>query len=367
MKRGALCIAALGACAWSRGGGAIDIDAHGDAAGMADASIADAPIADARVMIDAREIDAPPPPDAAQYAPVAWGPLTGSFDGLDAFVHVPAGMEQGVPRPLIVVLHGCWEDAKTHETNAQWDAFADVHHLYVLHAQDAQQVQQCFDWWSLASQQGDGDAAGVLAMVDAIEAQYSIDTSHVYLDGFSSGGALAVILCAIAPQRFAGAIVHAGLPYKGYTGTDVGTLGYIFTEHDQTPQQRAAVMPGSGPYPTILAFVGASDTTVHPTFTRELVDQWTRAQGADQIADLTGTLKPGNTHHTYREYRDASSRLIIATVTIDGMDHGYAVDPNGTGADKGGATSGAFNGHPSYGKDVALWSTYWGAAALGIP
>lgn len=368
--RGALCIAALGACAWSRGAGA---GADAAPAGVADAEAADAEAADARVLaIDARPIDAhvvvvdaAPPPDAALYAPVGFGAVAGDFGGLTAYLHVPPGMIVGAPRPLVVVLHGCGEDAATHATDSGWDTLADARHLFVLHAQEGQQVQQCFDWWSSAAQQGGGDAAGVIAMIDAVRAQWPIDDAHVWLDGFSSGGALAVILLAVHPDRFAGAIVHAALPYRGYTGSDVGALGYIFTEHDQTPQQRAAAMPGPGPYPPIVAFVGAADTTVHPSFTRELMEQWTAAQGADQVADVTGLLKPDDAHHTYRVYR-GGGRLVIATVTIDAMDHGYAVDPHGTGADAGGSTSASFAGHPAYAKDVGLWSTYWGAEALGI-
>jgi poly(3-hydroxybutyrate) depolymerase len=125
-------------------------------------------------------------------------------------------------------------------------------------------------------------------------------------------------------------------------------------------------MPGAGPYPPIVAFVGASDTTVHPTFTRELMEQWTAAQGADQVAETTGVLDPDNPRHTYREYRDAVGHLVIATVTIDGMDHGYAVDPHGADADAGGSASASFGAFPPYGKDVGLWSAYWGAEALGI-
>jgi poly(hydroxyalkanoate) depolymerase family esterase len=364
--RASLCVAAIiSACAWARPPG----EATSDAARAPDARVrldaapwSDARATDAPIVVDAAVAG----PDAATYAPLAFEPLAGSFGGLSAFVHVPAGMPVGVARPLVVVLHGCWEDARTHATNAGWDALADARHLYVLHAQDGAQVQQCFDWWSAASQDGGGDAAGVIAMIDAARARWSIDDAHVWLDGFSSGAGLAVILCATYPARFAGALIHAGVPYRGYTGTDVGTLGYIFSEHDQTPAARAAVMPGAGPYPPIVAFVGAADTTVHPTFTRELMEQWTQAQGADQSPEREGRLKPDHAHHVYREYRDSGGRLIIATVTIDAMPHGYAVDPHGTGADAGGATSGTFGGHAAYGKDVGLWSTYWGAEVLGI-
>ena len=311
---------------------------------------------------------APPPPDAVAEAhePVDWAPLSGSFGGLGAYLHVPAGMGVGEPRPLVIVLHGCWEDAAVHAANSGWGALADARRLYLVHVEEAAQIQQCVDWWSLASQSGAGDAAGVVAMIDAVAAAYDVDADRVYLAGFSSGAALVVNLLAVYPERFAGGIVHAALPFAGYTGTDVGTLSYIFTEHDETPAARAAALPGDGPLPPVIAFVGATDATVHPTYTRELVEQWTAGQGADQTPELEGELKPGHATHTYRRYHDDAGRLLIATVTIVGMSHGYAVNPDGAGADAGGAASASLPGKPVYGKDVDLWAIFWAAQLLGL-
>jgi poly(hydroxyalkanoate) depolymerase family esterase len=321
---------------------------------------------------DARTDAAPPgdgaPADApgAVHDPVDFAPLPGSFAGLRAYLHVPAGMGIGEPRPLVLVLHGCWEDAAVHAANTGWNALADARRLYVVHAEEPVQIQQCLDWWSASAQAGGGDTAGALAMIDAVAAAYDVDPARVYVAGFSSGGAVAVNLLALHPGRFAGGIVHAGLPFRGYTGTDIGTLGYIFSEHDQTPAARAAAMPGPGPYPPIVAFVGTGDTTVHPTFTRELVEQWTAVQGAGQVPAFAGRLKLDHAGHAYRTYRAGDGRLLIATVTVDAMSHGYAVDPTGATPDAGVGAAASLPGKPVYGKDVGLWSTWWAAEVLGL-
>jgi poly(hydroxyalkanoate) depolymerase family esterase len=315
----------------------------------------------------------PSPPDASPpdavvptYPPLDFEPVNGSFSGLSVYLHVPPGMAIGTPRPLVLVLHGCWESAAVHAANSGWNQLADARHVYVAYVQENAQSQQCLDWWTAAAQAGGGDTAGALAAIDSLRASYDIDDSVIYLDGFSSGAAVAINLVARHPDRFAGAIVNAALPFAGYTGTDVGTLGYIFSEHDQTPAARAAAMPGPGPYPPIVAFVGTADTTVHPTYTRELVDQWTAIAGADQTADVVGQLDPDHATHVYREYLDGDGALVIATVTIDGMAHGYAVAPGGAGPAAGGATDAHLGSHPSYGLDVGLWSAYWGAEVLHV-
>ncbi len=312
--------------------------------------------------------DDPPDDPGETYEPIDWQLVGGSFAGLNMYVHVPPGMGVDHEYPLLVVLHGCWEDAEVRSTNTEWNKLADTYKFYVVHAENAFQIQQCFDWYSATSQSGGGEAAGIIAMIDTMKDSYGIDPDRVFLDGFSAGGGLAVILLADYPELFAGAAINAGMPFRGYTGTDVGTLGYIFSEHDRTPAEWAALMPNNpGTYPPIIAFYGTADTTVHYTYTRELVEQWTEVQGVDQEPDNGGSLlKPGNTGHTYDEYRDTDGNVVIATVALAGMSHGYAVDPNGEGEDAGGTTSAALMGKPSYAKDVGLYAAYYSARFFGI-
>jgi hypothetical protein len=81
----------------------------------------------------------------------------------------------------------------------------------------------------------------------------------------------------------------------------------------------------------------------------ETMKQWTSAIGTDQTADSTSSLKG----HPYALYSNA-----VATVSVNGMSHGIAVDP-GSGADQGGTTS-------TLSFAVNLWSTYYVAKFFGI-
>jgi poly(hydroxyalkanoate) depolymerase family esterase len=321
---------------------------------------------DTEVTIGEGDVD--PPPTGETHTPVEFEEVAGDFAGLGMHIHVPPGMDVGLDYPLVIVLHGCWEDASVRSTNTEWNQLADAHKFYVIHAENAFQIQQCFDWWSSTAQGGAGEAAAVLAMIDTMKATYGIDEERIFLDGFSAGGGLGIILLANYPDTFAAAAIHAGLPFRGYTGTDVGTLGYIFSEHNREPAEWAALMPSNpGTYPPILAFYGTTDGTVHFTYTRELVEQWTEVHQIDREPDNGGTpLKPGHTGHVYEEYRDTGGNLVIATVALDGMGHGYAVDPDGAGDDAGGSTSGAMPGKPTYAKDHGLYSAYYAVAFFGI-
>lgn len=308
-----------------------------------------------------------PPVDGPTYDPVEWGSVSGSFGGLRMYEHVPPNMEIGRPHPLVVVLHGCWEDAQVHATNTEWSALADRHRFLVAYAEEHAQIQQCFDWYSSFSQGGAGDTAGVVAMIEHMRSTYSVDPDRIFLSGFSAGGALGVILLATQPDLFAAGTVQAGLPYRGYTGSDIGTLGYIFSEHDRSPSQWAALMPSARSYPPILAFHGRNDGTVHSTYSRELMEQWTAVQGADQRPDnAESPLKPGHGGHAYEEYRDGAGEVIFGTVWIEGMAHGYPVDPSSGAPDSGGAAETGYGSHAPYGKDEGLYFAYYAARFFGL-
>ncbi len=327
---------------------------------------------------------------------------------LGAYVHVPAGMVKERAYPLVVVLHGCWEDATIHSTNSQWSQLADRFHFYVLYPENVAQGNECFDWNSDASQKGQEgtDSAAVMAMIEAVKGRYMVDADRIYVTGMSAGAALTVILLAEHPDQFAAGATHAGLPYRGYTGRGDKTLGYLFPQStkdelsadptegwkwrlaflgappaNRTPGEWVARMPDQEKaYPPILAFYGTDDPTVNPEHTNELMEQWTAVRGADQKPDKVARLKADDDSHTLREYHDDEGILLISTVEVQGMTHAYPVDPNGTGDDAGGCDPavegsclGAYDGGSpifpftgAFASDKGFYSAYYIAQFFGL-
>ncbi|PKL15284.1 MAG: hypothetical protein CVV50_00645, partial [Spirochaetae bacterium HGW-Spirochaetae-6] len=274
-------------------------------------------------------------PAAEEYPEVKWEKINKTFEQLNMYIHVPKGMVKTEKKPLLVVMHGCLQTAADYEYDTQWDGLSDLHKFYVLHVENPSGVgyNQCFDWYSSTANSGNGSAKGVRDMIAEMKTRYNVDESKVYLTGVSAGAALAVILMANYPDQFAGGALMASIPFKGYVGSAFSCLSYIQNCTNKTPSQWAALMPKSpGKYPKIIEFHGTSDSYVNPCYQNELIEQWTQAQGADQTADVSEKLKG----HDFKEYHHSDGRVLAATVTLNGMAHGIAVDPNGTGEDKGG-------------------------------
>jgi poly(hydroxyalkanoate) depolymerase family esterase len=257
---------------------------------------------------------------------------------LDMLEYVPANLPSG--RPLVVVLHGCAQQAAAMES-AGWNALADKQQFAVIYAQQRSANQQltCFTWYDSAdTARGQGEAQSIVQMVDKAIAMHEIDPGRVYVTGVSAGGAMTAVMLATYPDRFRAGSVMAGLPYK--CASDLGTAGACSSNGGKTPQQWGDIVRGAysgfgGAYPRVQIWHGSNDYTVATANATELVEQWTNVHGTDPTADTDEMI--GTTRHTQFML---AGKPVVELYMVNGMGHAIAI-----GADPMGicpATSAAF-------------------------
>src|SRR6476646_8506667 len=104
------------------------------------------------------------PAQAASLTPVTgFGSNPGN---LSMYSYRPDGLPAG--RPLVVLLHGCTQDAATYFTNSGWRKFADQWGFQLLLPQQstANQSNKCFTWYDTADiNRGQGEALSIRNMV----------------------------------------------------------------------------------------------------------------------------------------------------------------------------------------------------------
>ena len=251
--------------------------------------------------------------------------------GLAMYEYVPAGLPSG--KPIVVVLHGCTQTAANMEV-AGWNALADQYKFTVVYPEQSTSNNpvRCFNW---AGEYGDtanlvrgqGENQSIIQMVDKAIASHGSDPSKVYVVGFSAGAAFASVLAATWPDRFAGVSVMSGLPYRCATTVN-GAYSCQSPGVSKTAAQWGDLVRAShaGPYPRVQIWHGASDTTVVPMNSDELVKQWSNAMGIDATADQTETIN-GATRTAYM----SGSTVMIETYRVPGMGHAIAggTDPAG--------------------------------------
>jgi poly(hydroxyalkanoate) depolymerase family esterase len=234
--------------------------------------------------------------------------------------------------PLIVVLHGCGQDAAGFAENAGWLALArSVGAVLVLPQQVADNNRgRCFNWYRAAdTKRGSGEAMSIRQMVRTAATLYGSDRRRIFVVGLSAGGAMAVALLAAYPALFAAGATVAGLAL----GTASGPVQAIARMHraDATRSRaaladavRAAAPASAGRiWPRLSIWQGEGDRTVDPAHGEILAAQWSAVNGLGltPVADLQPM--PGVRHRRW----GTSRRTSVELWTLARMGHGFPVDP----------------------------------------
>ena len=271
---------------------------------------------------------------------------------------VPAGREG--PLPLVVVLHGCGQDAETYDHGSGWSTLAEREGFALLfpEQQRANNPMLCFNWFSgNDSQRGMGEAASIKAMVDAMRKARGIDSKRIFVTGLSAGGAMASVMLATYPETFAAGAIIAGIPYG--CASDVAEAfdcmgGRARSDAAELGAHVRRASPHKGPWPRVQIWQGSADTTVTPGNADAIALQWASLHGVGPKPDRTDHVDS----YPRRIWRGADGTHLIEQYTITGMAHGIPLD-----TDAGESALGEAGAHML---DVGLSSTDRIAAFFGI-
>jgi poly(hydroxyalkanoate) depolymerase family esterase len=246
---------------------------------------------------------------------------------LRALYYVPEGLEAG--SPLVVVLHGCTQNAADYDRGAGWSRLADRHRFALLfpEQQRANNAHFCFNWFMAGdSQRGMGEPASIAAMVAAMRDAHGIDRGRVFITGLSAGGAMASVMLATYPELFAGGAIIAGVPYG--CASDVREAfdcmgGRVRAPAEELVRNVRRASPHKGPWPRISVWQGSADTTVAPSNADAIVLQWSQLHGLPPEPSLTEQVEG----YPHRIWHDAAGEAVIERYDITGMAHGTPLMP----------------------------------------
>lgn len=287
-------------------------------------------------------------------------PAFGSNPGaLRARTYLPAGLAPGAP--LVVVLHGCTQNAAGYDGGAGWSRLADRHGFALLfpEQQRANNSHLCFNWFQPGdSSRGSGEAESIRQMIDAMVGQHGLDRARVFVTGLSAGGAMAGVMLATYPELFAGGAVIAGIAYGradtlGEALSSMGGRGRLSRAALGSAVRDAS--PHRGPWPRVSVWHGSADHTVTASNGDDVVQQWLA------VHELSDTPSGVDSVDGYprRRWRGRDGRVLVEQFVITGMGHGTPLAPGDTAG-----LSGVAGPHML---DVAISSTdriaaFWGIA-----
>jgi poly(hydroxyalkanoate) depolymerase family esterase len=242
--------------------------------------------------------------------------------------------------PVVVMLHGCKQDAADFARGTDMNTLAEQQKCIVLYPEQLSKANsmRCWNWFEKGHQSRDaGEPAMIAALTRSVLEKHNGDPSRVYVAGLSAGGAMAALVAGLYPELFAAAGVHSGLA-AGAAGDVVSAFGAM---------RRGARGAGDGAAVPTIVFHGSGDKTVHPSNGDQVVASALAAisaQGTQLKKSETGAAPrgaPGAGRPAERtRYSAADGVSHVEHWSVDAGPHAWSggdpegsfTDPQGPGA-----------------------------------
>ena len=196
----------------------------------------------------------------------------------------PPGVQFGERLPLVVMLHGCGQDAKSFAESTRMNRIAARERFLVLYPEQDRlaNAQGCWNWFDTRSGRAYAEAELIMRAVDQVCLLYQADRARVAVAGLSAGASMAALLVTRHPGRFRAVMMHSGIP----PGTAHSPLSAVGAMHGLRPSRPLMASPGamSALWPPLLVVHGGLDRVVSASNGQAAVRVWAGAAGAQAHA-----------------------------------------------------------------------------------
>ena len=255
----------------------------------------------------------------------------------------PPGIGRTETLPLMVMLHGCGQDADAFAASTRMNAIAARERFLVLYPEQDKlsNAQGCWNWFATRSGRARGEVAAILSAIDQACVLYRADRSRVAVAGLSAGASMAALLALAHPTRFAAVAMHSGVG-PGMAQSSATALAAM-----QGHRRAAPIEPADGAtLPPLLVIQGTLDRIVAPSNGRAAAQSWVAA--ADAVDGVAAhEPAPRRVQRGQRYPMDITDfkrrgRLVASLIEVVGLGHAWSggaarqafSDPSGPSASR---------------------------------
>jgi poly(hydroxyalkanoate) depolymerase family esterase len=260
-----------------------------------------------------------PPPGAGDWIP---GVAMGST-GLRRFrLYRPPDVKFGERLPLLVMLHGCGQDAKSFAMSTRMNRIAARERFLVLYPEQDRlaNAQGCWNWFDTTSGRAYGEAALIMKAIDQVCLLYPVDRARIAMAGLSAGASMAALLVTRHPERFKAVVMHSGIP----PGTAHSTVSALGAMHGHRPTKPLMATPVSmaAAWPPLMVIHGGVDHVVSAHNGRAAVQVWADAAGA--LAGKERSLQRGKRYPmTVTDFKRRGS-TVATLIEVERLGHAWS-------------------------------------------
>ena len=251
----------------------------------------------------------------------------------------PLGVRRHEKLPLLVMLHGCGQDASGLSTISRMNRIAERERFLVLYPEQDRMAnaQGCWNWYDTRTGRAQAEADSLLATITQISTTQPVDNRRIALAGLSAGAGMAALLAIRHPLRFQAVAMHSGIG-PGVAHSSVSALSAMAGR--RTMAAPAAPLASGTHLPALLVIQGTSDAIVASTNGREAARMWAAAEGA-HASEPREVQRGARYAMRVTDYR-TQGRLVATLCEVSALGHawsggaaGYAYsDPKGPDASR---------------------------------
>lgn len=251
---------------------------------------------------------------------------------LKAQFYLPEHLPHGAP--LVVVLHGCTQNAAGYDHHAGWSRLADEAGFAVLYPeqQRSNNPNLCFNWFQPEDVRREGgEALSIRQMIETMVEAHGLDRKRIFITGLSAGGAMACAMLASYPELFSAGAIISGIAFASATTVPEAfdrMRGHGGPSDKDLRRRLRDASSHRGPWPRVSIWQGTADQTVAASNAEAIATQW---WGVHQI-EQQPTHSSTDGRHGRTVWCDAAGAPVMEINTIAGMGHGTPIDPESLGA-----------------------------------
>jgi poly(hydroxyalkanoate) depolymerase family esterase len=234
----------------------------------------------------------------------------------------PAGIWSGERLPLMVMLHGCGQDARSFADSTRMNRIAARERFMVLYPEQDRLAnsQGCWNWFETRAGRAGGEAQLIMTSIEQVCLLYAADRERIAVAGLSAGASMAALLVTRHPQRFKAVVMHSGIPPgSAHSGWSALAAMHGHGVADALPA-RAPAAPTA--WPPLLVIHGGKDRTVAASNGHAAVRVWAEAAGASPLA--LRSVQRGQRHAmTVTDYK-VGKAIAASLVEVPQLGHAWS-------------------------------------------